>query len=600
VNLDEDLTGIVASLLRPLKTDSDGRFEATGVAPGSYFVDASAPGFVPAETGSTTLYRPGDDIRIALVKGGVITGRVTDSIGNPVVGARVRAIGVREAENQSGAATATITHRFNRMKFLPVRSDWRTDDRGIYRIYGLTAGTYQIAVGGPSLSPEMEGSYESDAATYHPSSTADTATDVAVRPGDEITGIDVRYREAKGYRISGRLKGPSQSGRLMATVGLTRPGSGAVEGTTMAFSSGGQSGFMFNGISDGDYYVCALQIGVELMASMELAVAQPVKVNVRGADVTGLELVLEPLASISGRVVIEPLPKLTKTDCRNRQPAEPREIFLAAIATDDKKSENTLSLYLGEASVTAPNNKGEFAIRSIAAGNYRLDVRLPGEDLYLKSIKVAPATQESKSADVARNGAKVKAGERIRGLTITASEGAAGLRGRVVVGESRKPPRGKMRVFAVPAEKESADEVLRYAEAEVDHEGAFALTNLAPGKYWLVARETGDESAELGRRPLAWDAGGRQGLRFEAEALKKSIELAVCQRVEDYVFQYEPLLAPTTPAAASKGRAPSRPSNPSRGSPSNGEVQPNGGPSPRTDSTSTPAGASKPPKKPGF
>jgi hypothetical protein len=286
------------------------------------------------------------------------------------------------------------------------------------------------------------------------------------------------------------------------------------------------------------------------MASMELAVAQPVKVNVRGADVTGLELVLEPLAAIEGRVVIEPMHTGGKTDCRNRHPAELREIFLSAVANEHKKSDTPLTLFLGDASVAAPNNKGEFVIRSIAAGTYRLDVRLPGEDLYLKSIRISAATPESKPADIARNGTTIKAGERIRGLTVTAAEGAAGLRGRIVVGEARKPPRARMRVYAVPSEKESHEEVLRYAEADVDSEGAFALTNLAPGKYWLVAREVADEPGGARRRPLAWDAGGRHGLRFEAEALRKSIELGVCQRVADYVFQYEPLVAPSTPAAS--------------------------------------------------
>ncbi|HSO75089.1 MAG TPA: hypothetical protein VLU47_09635, partial [Blastocatellia bacterium] len=70
--------------------------------------------------------------------------------------------------------------------------------------------------------------------------------------------------------------------------------------------------------------------------------------------------------------------------------------------------------------------------------------------------------------------------------------------------------------------------------------------NIAPGKYWLVARETSEqEHAQSDQKPVAWNAGDRMGLRFEGDASKKVIELAPCRRVADFVLKYTPLIKPS-------------------------------------------------------
>jgi hypothetical protein len=195
---------------------------------------------------------------------------------------------------------------------------------------------------------------------------------------------------------------------------------------------------------------------------------------------------------------------------------------------------------------TTPGEKGEFILGFLRPGIQRLHEQLPGENLFVKSITLPPATPNGKPIDVARQGVSLKAGEKLKGVVLTLSEGAAALRGRVVIGEEKKPPQVGMRVHLVPAEPEAVDEVLRYAEAEPAADGTFSLTNLAPGKYWLIAREVSDqEPTDADRKPLAWDSGARVALRFEGEASKKVIELNRCQRMSDFVFTYTPLTKPT-------------------------------------------------------
>ena len=55
-----------------------------------------------------------------------------------------------------------------------------TDDRGVYRIYGLAPGTYLVAAGGGRSSAYSVSAYATDAPTYAPSSTRDTAAEVVV------------------------------------------------------------------------------------------------------------------------------------------------------------------------------------------------------------------------------------------------------------------------------------------------------------------------------------------------------------------------------------------------------------------------------------
>jgi hypothetical protein len=156
------------------------------------------------------------------------------------------------------------------------------------------------------------------------------------------------------------------------------------------------------------------------------------------------------------------------------------------------------------------------------------------------------ADPNAKSIDVAKNGVRLKSGDKVKGVVVTIAEGAVAFSGKVVVEPDKKPPTSKMRVHFVPAEPEAPDDVLRYYEGPVSADGSFSLTNLAPGKYWIVGRESDDaKQAEADRKPSAWEPGARTALRFEGEASKNVIELTQCQKVADYRFSYVPLTKET-------------------------------------------------------
>ena len=554
VSLSGNIESTVTSLFSPVISDGDGKFEVTSLRAGAYTISASAPGYVLSDQDSKTFYRPGDTVTITLVKGGVVTGRVTNSSGDPLVGASVRAIRVRGPDDKLPLARGgMITQMSEAMGAL--LGPYKTDDRGVYRIYGLAPGVYQVAAGGRGAQGFSLGganAYDGDAPTYYPSSTLDTAGEVTVAAGGEATNIDIRYRNNRGYSISGAVSVPAGTAPQGTSVLLARASNGIVESTTTLFSTRNENKFAFDSLLDGDYVITAmggsgnLAMGAE---GLSMSLSDSHRVTVRGADVTGVQLTLEPLASIAGRAVLEPLQDAKqKAECKDARPAPLEEVVLSARDQRKQIAADPLSTSLAEFKNTTPNGKGEFVIGLLRPGVQRLDAELPGENLYIKTITLAQMDPNAKPIDAAKSGITIRSGDKVKGLVVTLSGGAAGLRGKIVSSEDSKAPPMKMRVYLVPSEPEAADEVLRYAEAEAAADGSFSLKNLAPGKYWVIARENSDQDqTEDDRKPLAWDAGARVGLRFEGDASKKVIELTHCQFVSDYRLKYVPLTKPSKP-----------------------------------------------------
>jgi hypothetical protein len=82
-------------------------------------------------------------------------------------------------------------------------------------------------------------------------------------------------------------------------------------------------------------------------------------------------------------------------------------------------------------------------------------------------------------------------------------------------------------VHLVPAEEAAADDVLRYAETDVQNDGSFELRRLAPGKYFLLTRQAPEKDQS---RPLAWDSRERMELRREAQSQQRQLELRSCEQ----------------------------------------------------------------------
>ncbi|CAN5433197.1 hypothetical protein BH18ACI2_BH18ACI2_24660 [soil metagenome] len=529
----------------PSSSGADGKFTLSNLEPGSYTLDAHAPGYVlesePGTNSAATqkFYRNGDTATLRLTRGGVITGKVTNASGEPIVGVRVRAVRVRYLD---GRPVGDDRRPFNRP------SERSTDDRGVYRIYCLAPGIYVVAGGGKGWNSYQPTAYDADAQTFYPSTTRDAASEITVQGGQEMSDIDIRYRGEAGHAISGTFvfsAAANNQGGSYANVRLLNSATGAEEASN--FVGGNVRGFSFEGLADGEYDITAQSFS---SGGEDSSAASLRRVAVRCGDVTGLKFTFAPLASIAGRFVIDTAKEPeAKPECKPPRPTLPEEIVIIAQRDDPKTtagSQPSRASFL-TSSQSAPGSNGEFRLRGLDAARYRLDARLPGAEVVIRSLNLPAAsaqaaTTPARAANVnnlARDGLSLTAGERVSNLTITLAPGAASLSGRVQPAtEGATLPAG-VRAHLVPSETERADDALRYDESAVAADGTFIFTNLAPGRYWLHTTNTASDTRATSSvtRPLEWDAPSRAKLRREAEARKVSVELQPCQRIEDFTLK---------------------------------------------------------------
>lgn len=505
-------------------TDEEGNFHFPNLPQRSYSINVlESRGYLSPPRPSNfpqPIYRLGDNAIIRMSRGGVITGRVSYASGDTMISVYVMALRIRDAE---GAPLRSQNYYRSRM----------TDDRGVYRIYGLQPGTYIVAVNHSGASfYGQQTPFDGDAPTYHPSTTRDTATEIQVSAGIEVSGVDIRHRGEQGRVISGKVTGSAESTYLSNVALLTFP-AGMHAGITASKPGDGDSGFAFLGIPDGEYELVADHGSQDGESNSR---SEPRRVTVRGADVTGIELRMLPMASIAGRVVLESSPNACDPKAKNSL----EELTLNPRREEKPTDSPAQSPRFQQ--IFVPNEKGEFKMNALPAGRFRIEPNLPNENWFVKSVSsvstsTGVAGKPSAATDLARSGALLKSGERLSGVTVTIADGAASLRGKIVAAKDGGKLPSRLRIHLVPAETSATENVLRYGEASTN-DGSFAFTNFAPGKYWLLARTVPDnEPADRLPPPAAWDSAERAKLRKEADAAKNEIELKACQRITDHVLK---------------------------------------------------------------
>ena len=515
----QSLTG--TPVAKPTRPDAEGRFVFENLIPGAYIVMATAPGYIDQ---SMSLGNPlqwpryliGADVSISMVKGGVITGLVTNPKGEPMVGVPVHA-----TLASSGAAAM--------LGVFSGSGTSETDDRGVYRIYGLLPGQYIVDAGGKGAFGQFSASgFDMDVPTYYPSSNRDTAVPVSVRSGDETTGIDIKYKGVEGHSISGvvlgNIEASAASGAI--TILLAHATTASILSMEVAGVADPRRAFSFNGVADGEYDLFASY----LTNPNDNALIGTKRVTVRGGDLTGIELRLSPLGSIAGTITLDPIKPEDKCDKRGSQVIE----TILKLPLDAPKKAGSQALTAMFSGLGQLNDKGEFTLRNLEAAKYRFDIKLPSDNWYIRAINLpASAAPGAWQGTVA-----IKSGDRLSGVSIMVGQDAAILRGRV--GPEATVVREGTHVHLVPVESKEANNVLRYSETLVKRDGSFAFTNLAPGRYFILSRVETLTETDIAPRPLAWDTAARTKLRQKAEAAEIEVELKPCQSVVDYSLKPDP------------------------------------------------------------
>src|SRR5262249_13693569 len=135
-------------------------------------------------------------------------GTITDEYGDPLQDASVRVLQIRRVGDRLAALAAHLA------------SVQESDDRGAYRIFGLTPGRYIVAAS-ESMSldlaePNARGAY---APVFYPAATSIVeASPVRLDSGDAL-GIDIAFRPQRTMRVTGT--GFDSAGRPISGVILS-------------------------------------------------------------------------------------------------------------------------------------------------------------------------------------------------------------------------------------------------------------------------------------------------------------------------------------------------------------------------------------------
>ena len=291
---------------RVATTDGQGRFEIKELPAGRYTMTASKGGFVTLQYGQRRPSESGtpielgdaqtiDKIAIALPRGSVLGGRVTDEFGEPVANASVTAwryayqAGARRLMPAPGANTRDTT-----------------DDQGTYRLFGLPPGEYYVSAtlrsGGPEVTDPM-GEPSGYAATYYPGTiNIAEAQRVTLAVSQENTGVHFGLIATRLVRVSGQVimsdGGPAQNGNVMLVPMSSSGGRAMIMQQGGAGNRIGQDGtFRLPNVAPGRYQLQSRAITNQTfeLARMDLMVG--------AENVEGITLVTAPGANITGSVV---------------------------------------------------------------------------------------------------------------------------------------------------------------------------------------------------------------------------------------------------------------------------------------------------------
>jgi hypothetical protein len=510
---------------RTTSTDRDGNFKVSGLERVPYQVSAQMATYVSAprdpDSPQPNQYNVGDSVTIVLTKGGVITGTVTNAAGEPII-----AIGVR---------VQMISANGRRVLVASGGRETSTDDRGVYRVYGLRAGTYIVMAGGANdYSHTGINAFALDVPTYAPSSNRETAAEISVRNGEEATNIDIRYRGERGRIVSGTVSGPD-SENASVNVTLTALSENGPQRETSMFQPR-TAEFTFTGLSDGNYLVTArarTQAG-------EVTVSESKAITVSSADVSGIELVPRPMASVAGRVLLE---ETKAAECSEKTRPAFKDMWISAWHNDNQAAKNQPQFLWSMGVPVHPDEQGNVLIKNLNAGQYYFAARSATSSWYLQSVSLAPATQSAKpgkAIDATKVWTTVRLGERLSGLTITLAQGGASLHGRLVLAEGETRPE-QLLMYLVPAEPERATDIFRYYAILLPADGKLVLNSLAPERYWVLAKAgpEGPTASLLSKVRFPDETETRARLRREAEAGKTEVEFKPCQNVVGFELPFK-------------------------------------------------------------
>jgi hypothetical protein len=380
---------------------------------------------------------------------GVITGTVVDQAGEPMQGIQVQPLRLRR-EN-------------GRMVVSDPLPDTRrlTDDRGRFRVYGLSPGTYLVVASTTATASglDRERGHGFTKVYYPGTPSLESAQIVRVDDGREMGGVDLSYMPTRSARVSGTAFDRSGEPLIGQVRLVSSQRSGAVAVDPIVERVDWDGTFAFPSVPTGDYVLQAVgtnpghrdEFGFDYVTIGDLD-PDPVKIT------TGVG------ATLQGRFVVE-----------GGRSMAMRFMNLHAAPTDfdrapaEGRGPDGLAIF----------DEGKFSLNGLR-GAMRLTAGELPAGWYLKSISIGGFDLTDQPFDFG-------SGEQ----TFTDAEVVISPSGATISGSVEDGSRTRASAFVVVAFPRSRDKWFAGSrdmkQGRAGANGSFTIGGLAPGDYWVAA-----------------------------------------------------------------------------------------------------------------
>ena len=422
-------------------TDTGGHFVLEGLAEGSAFLTAIKPGFYDGQASHVNPVRVGKDtpaVVLKLTPWGVISGRVTTKDEQPLEGFQIH---VLATQNLAG-----------RLIWIDRPNQARTNEDGEFRVAGLPAGTYYVAVDQSTETTLSQRGVpnareQTFAKVFYPGVPDQTsATPIEIAPGGEAEANFTLSPEPL-YQISGSLSGFSN----------------LVAGLTFARKAGDDADFTQTAdVQDGNFQVKlpagAYSVGGDTRDGM--AVTTPGATVMIRSDEADLQVPLHAATTIP--VEIEKEQGAGGSERKAPMPGIIPGLMLQLVPLSQPRRGN--NFWRGQAG----------GIPNVAPGTYRLEINANGE-WWVKSAQCG-------GVDLLSDDLTLTEGEQPEPIVVILRDGAGMVTGTVT------PAGDPGRVLVLLVQPHGARNVIHVVRMQ----GNFAFSGIPPGDYAILALDGGD------------------------------------------------------------------------------------------------------------
>jgi len=499
---------------------ADGKFLLRDIEPGQYRVSVARNGYAQQwygkklDVGQGTILdlqpgRPVKDLEFRLVQGGVVTGRIRDSVGEPLPSLEVALLKVGYGETGK--------------KVLRQGRSVTTDDRGEYRFFWIEPGRYYVRA-----AQRQEGYFGAAVVdrfvptVYYPGFvTPENATIIEVLPGSESSAIDIVVPQLSGHTVRGRVVDAS-TGKPPKAVSI-QVGPRTTSGLALEWEPSGRGGARYNATT-GTFEIRDVLPGVYwLNASVNVDFNAPISAE-RLADVkTGDDLWRTAFSNaVSARVPLE----MRASDIDDvvvtltKGVTIPVRVSVEGVEMSALKDFDSIRVNLSNAEEsvwgegTRTNAEGLSRIEGVAPGEYKVNVDTGKvKELYVKDIRYGRGGGLDELVEISDQSAST--------LQVLLSPRSGQIEGNLV--DTLSQPVSGGLVVLIPDDR---DRRRLYKQVNADHNGHFVFKAVPPGGYKVFSWEALEYNAFHDSEVLSkYETQGRP-VRMQ-ESSKETVDLKV-------------------------------------------------------------------------